>query len=114
MYWDDIMQRWTTVAAVAVLAALPQAALWAAPLAGEQAAVHVLNRLAYGPRPGDIDIAAADTVMNQPSRELLAAIYPGVALRSGRGEFDTLLDIDKARRLLGYVPAHSWRDHLAG
>ena len=49
------MQRWTTVAAVAVLAALPQAALWAAPLAGEQAAVHVLNRLAYGPRPGDID-----------------------------------------------------------
>jgi len=39
----------------AVLAALPQAALWAAPLAGEQAAIHVLNRLAYGPRPGDIE-----------------------------------------------------------
>jgi len=57
-------------------------------------------------------IAAADTVMNRPSRELLAAIYPGVALRDGVGEFDTLLDIDKARRLLGYVPAHSWRDHV--
>jgi len=39
----------------AVFAALPQAALWAAPLAGEQAAIHVLNRLAYGPRPGDIE-----------------------------------------------------------
>jgi uncharacterized protein (DUF1800 family) len=38
----------------ALLALLPQAALLAAPLAGEQAAVHVLNRLAYGPRPGDI------------------------------------------------------------
>jgi nucleoside-diphosphate-sugar epimerase len=57
-------------------------------------------------------IAAADTVMNRPSRELLAAIYPGVALRDGVGEFGTLLDIDKARRLLGYVPAHSWRDHV--
>jgi uncharacterized protein (DUF1800 family) len=30
-------------------------AAWAAPLAGEPAAVHVLNRLAYGPRPGDIE-----------------------------------------------------------
>ncbi len=39
----------------AVFALLPQAALWAAPLAGEQAAAHVLNRLAYGPRPGDIE-----------------------------------------------------------
>ena len=57
-------------------------------------------------------IAAADTVMNRPSRDLLAAIYPDVALRDGVGEFDSLLDIDKARRLLGYVPAHSWRDHL--
>lgn len=27
----------------------------AAPLAGDQAALHVLNRVAYGPRPGDID-----------------------------------------------------------
>ena len=39
----------------AVFALLPQAALRAAPLAGEQAAAHVLNRLAYGPRPGDIE-----------------------------------------------------------
>jgi nucleoside-diphosphate-sugar epimerase len=57
-------------------------------------------------------IAAADTVMNRPSRELLAAVYPGVALRDGVGEFDTLLDINKARQLLGYMPAHSWRDHV--
>ncbi|XLZ69931.1 DUF1800 domain-containing protein [Massilia sp. SR12] len=28
---------------------------WAAPLAGDQAALHVLNRLAYGPRPGDLE-----------------------------------------------------------
>ena len=39
----------------AALAALAPPALWAAPLAGEPAALHVLNRLAYGPRPGDIE-----------------------------------------------------------
>ncbi len=57
-------------------------------------------------------IAAADTVMNRPNRELLAAIYPSVPLRAGVGDFDTLLGIDKARRLLGYAPAYSWRDHV--
>jgi uncharacterized protein (DUF1800 family) len=41
--------RWIPLA---LLAMLPQ--LHAAPLAGEPAAVHVLNRLAFGPRPGDI------------------------------------------------------------
>jgi nucleoside-diphosphate-sugar epimerase len=57
-------------------------------------------------------IAAADTVMNRPNSELLAAAYPGVPLREGIGDFDTLLAIDKARRLLGYAPAHSWREHV--
>jgi nucleoside-diphosphate-sugar epimerase len=56
-------------------------------------------------------IAAADTVMNRPSRELLAEIYPGAQLREGVGEFDSLLAIDKARRVLGFAPQHSWRDH---
>jgi nucleoside-diphosphate-sugar epimerase len=57
-------------------------------------------------------IAAADTVMNRPSRELLAKIYPGAQLRDGVGEFDSLLAIDKARRVLGFAPQHSWRDHV--
>ena len=57
-------------------------------------------------------IAAADTVMNRPNRELMAAVFPGVPLRDGIGDFDTLLSIDKARRLLGYAPKHSWRDHV--
>ena len=58
-------------------------------------------------------IAAADTVMNRPSRELLAEVYPGVPLRDGVGEFDTLLSIGKARRMLGYAPRYSWRDHVS-
>src|SRR5262245_49848487 len=57
-------------------------------------------------------VAAADTVMNRPSRELLAEFYPGVPLRDGVGEFDTLLGIDKARKLLGYAPRYSWREHV--
>jgi nucleoside-diphosphate-sugar epimerase len=54
-------------------------------------------------------VAAADTVMNRPSRELMAEIYPGVPVHDGVDGFDTLLSIEKARRLLGYEPRHSWR-----
>ncbi len=55
-------------------------------------------------------IANGDTVMSRPNAELMAEIYPGVPLREGVGPHDTLLAIDKARRLLGYEPEYSWRD----
>jgi len=58
-------------------------------------------------------IAAADTVMNRPNAELMAEVFPDVPLKEGTGEFETLLSIDKARRLLGYNPQWSWRDHIA-
>ncbi|WP_341996809.1 NAD(P)-dependent oxidoreductase [Microbacterium sp. LWH7-1.2] len=58
-------------------------------------------------------IAAADTVMSRPNAELVAEVFPGVETREF-GEHDTLLSIDKARRLLGYDPQHSWRDHVSG
>ena len=57
-------------------------------------------------------IAAADTVMNRPSAELLAEVFPGVPLRREVGESETLLAIDRARQVLGFEPQHSWRDHL--
>jgi nucleoside-diphosphate-sugar epimerase len=57
-------------------------------------------------------VAAADTVMRRPSRELMAEVYPDVPVRDGVDGFDTLLSIAKARRLLGYEPAFSWRDRL--
>ncbi|HEX9924854.1 MAG TPA: NAD(P)-dependent oxidoreductase [Anaerolineae bacterium] len=59
-------------------------------------------------------IAAADTVMNRPNPELMAEVFPDVPLRDGTGEFETLLSINKARKLLGYVPKYSWRDHVSG
>ena len=57
-------------------------------------------------------IAAADTVMNRPSAELLAGVFPGVPLTRDVGTFGTLLAIDRARQALGFEPAHSWRDHV--
>ncbi|MBO0790895.1 MAG: NAD(P)-dependent oxidoreductase [Ktedonobacteraceae bacterium] len=55
-------------------------------------------------------IAAADTVMDRPSRELLAAVFPEVPLRGEIREFETLLSITKARKMLGYHPEYSWRN----
>ncbi len=57
-------------------------------------------------------IAAADTVMDRPSADLLREIFPDVPLRGAFGEHDTLLSIDRARRVLGFAPRHSWRDQL--
>jgi nucleoside-diphosphate-sugar epimerase len=61
----------------------------------------------------NVIIAAADTVMNRPSRDLLAEVFPHVPVTGEVSEFGTLLSIDRARDLLGYQPRHSWRDHLS-
>ena len=58
-------------------------------------------------------IAAADTVMTTPSADLLAAVFPGVPARRALAGHETLLAIDEARRVIGFEPRHSWRDHVA-
>jgi nucleoside-diphosphate-sugar epimerase len=55
-------------------------------------------------------IANADTCMSTPSAELAATVFPGVELKRPVEGTETLLSIDKARRVLGYEPEHSWRD----
>ncbi|WP_192930758.1 NAD(P)-dependent oxidoreductase [Deinococcus sp. AJ005] len=57
-------------------------------------------------------IAAADTVMPQPSRTLMEQVFPGVPLRESLKDFETLLSIDHARDKLGFEPQHRWRDTL--
>jgi nucleoside-diphosphate-sugar epimerase len=57
-------------------------------------------------------IAAADTVMRQPSRELMAEVFPSVPLDQGLDGHETLLSIEKARRVLGYTAAFTWREIL--
>ena len=53
-------------------------------------------------------IAAADTVMSRSNAELVAEIFPNVPLTRDLGVNDTLLSIEKARRILGYEPKYSW------
>lgn len=55
-------------------------------------------------------IANADTVMSRSSADLMAQVFPGVEIRRPLGEHETLLSIDKARRVLRYEPCHAWRD----
>ncbi|MFB8891349.1 NAD-dependent epimerase/dehydratase family protein [Microbacterium plantarum] len=57
-------------------------------------------------------IAAADTVMSRPNAELVAEVFPGVEIRGDLGTNESLFSTEKARRLLGYEPKHSWRDHV--
>jgi nucleoside-diphosphate-sugar epimerase len=58
-------------------------------------------------------VAAADTVMKRPSAELLREVYPEVPVTGDVSELGTLLAIDRARRVLGFEPRHSWRDHVS-
>jgi len=58
-------------------------------------------------------IAAADTVMPQPSAELMERVYPSVPLRRPIEGRETLLSIDHARRTLGYEPVHRWSDEVS-
>jgi nucleoside-diphosphate-sugar epimerase len=55
-------------------------------------------------------VAAADTVMVRESADLLAEVFPDVPLQRPIVGRETLLAIGRARELLGYAPAHSWRD----
>jgi len=57
-------------------------------------------------------IAAADTVMTTPSVDLLEAVFPGTALRRPVAGHTALMTSDRARAALGFVPRHSWRDHV--
>ena len=56
-------------------------------------------------------IANADTVMSRSSSSLAAEVFPNVVVAKELGEHETMLSIDKARRLLGYEPEHSWRNY---
>jgi nucleoside-diphosphate-sugar epimerase len=59
-------------------------------------------------------IANADTVMSRSNKELVAALYPNVPFKDEGGPNDTLLSIEKARRLLGYEPKYGWRTANSG
>ncbi len=55
-------------------------------------------------------ISSPDSVMSRPTAELAAEVFPDVRVTLELGRHETLLSCAKARRVLGYQPAHSWRD----
>jgi hypothetical protein len=58
-------------------------------------------------------IAAADNVMTRPSAELMAEAFPDVPLTRELHGRETLLSIERARRVLGYDPQHTWQEHVS-
>jgi nucleoside-diphosphate-sugar epimerase len=97
-YWDDARQRkWN---------------LWGYVDARDVAAAVRLGIEAEVTGSEICIVAADDTVMTSPSADLMAQVFPDVPLRREVKGRETLLAIDKARRLLGYEPAHHWSDHV--
>jgi len=58
------------------------------------------------------NITAGDTLCAAPTAELLAEYLPDTEVRKPIAGNGSGFDISKAERLLGWVPEHSWRDHL--
>src|SRR5262249_2187055 len=58
---------------------------------------------------GVLVVAAADTTMDRPTRELLATVAPDLRLPDGFPEHGSLLSSERARRALGYEARHTWR-----
>jgi len=58
-------------------------------------------------------IANSDTVMSRSTAELAALEFPGVPIATPIGHVhESLMSTAKAQRVLGWVPVHSWRDHV--
>ncbi len=58
------------------------------------------------------NVANADLSVAATTQEVIDQFYDGVEVRRTMGRDETFYSIDKARRLLGYEPQHSWRDVL--
>jgi nucleoside-diphosphate-sugar epimerase len=57
-------------------------------------------------------IAAEDTCMRKSNDELVKAVFPSVKYNKTKGDHDTLLSIDKARKELGYDPKFTWEKQI--
>ena len=56
------------------------------------------------------NVANADSSVGAISAELIAEFYSNVPQKRGLGEFETFYSIDKARKMLGFVPQSRWRE----
>lgn len=58
------------------------------------------------------NVANEDLSVGLTSAQVIERFYPGVPVQHAMGEYETFYSIDKARRLVGFKPRHSWRDEL--
>ncbi len=97
------------VASTIALTAIPPYRLTAQVLSPRDSAVHALNRLAYGPRPGDVDRVAQGGVMTWIEQQLAPERIDDARLAERERRFDLLsysrddlarlyLDAQRARR----------------
>jgi len=59
-----------------------------------------------------LSIHAADTVMTRHSEELVQEVFPGSELRAPLLGTCSLVSTALASEMLGWAPAHSWRDEI--
>lgn len=57
-----------------------------------------------------INIVASDTLRREPTEELMRTFVPDTELRASIPGTASGWSIERARELLGWVPAHSWRN----
>lgn len=74
---------------------------------GAQAVVRALERDTKGLEI--YLIAAADTVMERPTADLVAECFPGAAIRGALERHQSLLSTARAQQVLGWKPQHTWR-----
>ncbi|MFC4534141.1 NAD-dependent epimerase/dehydratase family protein [Sphaerisporangium dianthi] len=58
-------------------------------------------------------IAARDTLIDRPTADLVAEVFPGLTPRRPLEGCESMFTSERASRELGYVPEYSWRDVLA-
>jgi len=60
------------------------------------------------------NVSNDDLSVGLSNAEVRAQFYEGVEVRCEMGETETFYANDKAKRMLGFAPAHSWREVLGG
>ncbi len=60
------------------------------------------------------NVSNDDHSVGLATQELIERFYDGVEIRREMAERETFYSNDKAKRMLGFAPKHSWRDHLDG
>jgi len=99
------------IASVAADPAPERVALWGW-LDTRDAAGAIAAALVAPAPPGNhvVNVVAPDTTAVLPTRDLLARYHPATRINADLPGFSTPFDTTRCRELLGFTPAHEWRN----